>query len=353
MTSPTALGVHVLVASHAAAHESLTLSLTEIVEASPHALLGVHLLDDDEPAVRGQLSALAADAHVDAVVVVGIAPEPYQSAFDTTLPGFAELARALRFPAVGARAALLSPLAGTWGRLVVFFVPEDGAGPILEALVMPLLPEVVEGPGLPVDGPRTGEDVHAVGEVTAATVEAPQGPQAPPPPEGEGPWQRAVRELGGSIVKGGWVEPPEALAKLAPVTSVFDAAGERAWLQIEDGPRLALYGYPDLRRPTSKVLAVGEGGPAEVVALHRWPHRVGTPGELGPVNTSGDDLETLTERVTGYPWREAAGTLFALDTDTVWLRQGGRVVRWDGRRAHDDGTPNQVLASLVLRWSQR
>ena len=50
---------------------------------------------------------------------------------------------------------------------------------------------------------------------------------------------------------------------------------------------------------------------------------------------------------------DTSGELFALDGESVWVQRGRRVYRWDGSRERDDGNPKQMLASLVLRWSNR
>ncbi|MEZ4236770.1 MAG: hypothetical protein R3F59_11570 [Myxococcota bacterium] len=108
-------------------------------------------------------------------------------------------------------------------------------------------------------------------------------------------------------------------------------------------------------RPSAKVLAVGEGGEvAHVLAVHRWPVVTGTCGFAGPTPTTGDDPAVVAERVTGRPWpRTDEDELFAVTGDTVWVRRGARVMRWDGRTERHDGTANQVLASLLLDWSSR
>jgi hypothetical protein len=57
--------------------------------------------------------------------------------------------------------------------------------------------------------------------------------------------------------------------------------------------------------------------------------------------------------VTGRAPPGEGGTLFAVSGDAIWFERDGRVVRWDGTREREEGTPKQALASLVLEWSQR
>ena len=73
-----------------------------------------------------------------------------------------------------------------------------------------------------------------------------------------------------------WHRCHQGWAGLASVQDILERAGERAVLQVGEW-RYSLWGFPDLRRPTSRVVAISPGGTlGEVVALHRFPAQVGT-----------------------------------------------------------------------------
>ncbi len=127
-------------------------------------------------------------------------------------------------------------------------------------------------------------------------------------------------------------------------------------MELPDGSRYALFGFPDLRRKTSKVLAVGSGAPyASVLALHRHPVATGVCVDAGGhwVPARAGDLDEVCERVTGDVPPDGTGVLFAVQGDAVWIEREGQVVKWDGRREVREGTSKQALASLALHWSNK
>ena len=104
-------------------------------------------------------------------------------------------------------------------------------------------------------------------------------------------------------------------------------------------------------------MAVGPGGwLAEVVALHREGQRSGTcvDGGFGVGRSGSDDpsLDAIAIARTGRASPED-GELFAVSAGVVYLEREGRISSWDGRRLRREGNARQVLASLVLEWSQR
>ena len=175
----------------------------------------------------------------------------------------------------------------------------------------------------------------------------------PVPPTG---WRRAVYELKGEVLHDKREDLPWDLEAIAPVIDVLHSAGEVGVLQLASGAKYGLYGWPDLRRDNSRVLAVGWGQPlGEILALHRFPHVTGLciVEDRGMAPKRKDSVEATAERVTGMAPKDTSGELFAVQADAVWIQRGQKVVRWDGRKESDDGTPKQVIATLVLHWSSR
>lgn len=187
--------------------------------------------------------------------------------------------------------------------------------------------------------------------IVAATPETEEPEEIP-----DRGWKRAVYDLEGEVVRGEWPPIPDALEQLAPVMNVLQTAGERALLKRSNGQDYILFGWPDLRRPNSKVIALAEGTPlGDVVALHRYPTMSGLciAGNNGMLLPRTFDIEEAGLTITGRKPPHWDGYLFAIQGDAIWTEREGQVYRWDGRRETNDGSPKQVLASLVLQWSNR
>jgi len=182
---------------------------------------------------------------------------------------------------------------------------------------------------------------------------------APPdedPAKARSGWLRAVREVEGTVSLDKREELPQPVEKLAPFIEVLHNAGETGVLTLPSGVKYSVWGYPDLRRATSKVLAVGWGRPlVELIALHRYPVLTGTclEQEHGLLPHASADVGETAEAVTGSAPREPGGQLFAVEGDAVWILRDGKVFRFDGRKEHAMGTPKQALVSLALAWSTR
>jgi hypothetical protein len=211
--------------------------------------------------------------------------------------------------------------------------------------------------------PKPSGSLGRLGRPTLTSVVAEHNPDpksAPPKEEAEelpaSGWKRAVFEIEGEVVFDRREDLPQPIEKLAPLMDVLHTAGQTAVLKRAGRLRYSLWGWPDLQRPTSKVLAVGWGDPlAEVVALHRFPVQTGTciEGAHGLLPKADTDIATVAEAVTGRAPKDTSGKLFAIQGDTIYVRRGGAVYSWDGRKERNEGTERQVLASLVLRWSNR
>ena len=164
-----------------------------------------------------------------------------------------------------------------------------------------------------------------------------------------------LRALGGRLDTETWSTIPEDLAQLAPARQILESAGQRATVSFPDGRTMAAFGYPDLTRSGSKVLLVGEGAPvAEVIALHRHPRLAGLTiwGSRGHLASADTDAQEVAEaRLGAAPPTD--GELFAIDHDAIYIQRSGAIDRWDGRSQTREGTESQVIASLMLRWSQR
>ena len=361
--------------------------VAELLTRAGHAIGSRVVVDDDIVAIREAVGSLAA---ADAAVVVltggtgstgrAVTPEALEPLLAPRLDGFGEAFRWLSFQEIGPAALLSRACAGLVGRTVVFAIPGSTKACQLavEQLIAPELNHLVHLARTDrerEDAPWTGEDVSTVPftpNVPPARTGVPPEqesrgrgrvaltaePDAAPPTQGasDSGWQRIVRLWGGTVHHDLREPLPDAIERLAPVVDVLNRAGQSACLELSDGRRYSLWGFPDLVRPNAKVLAIRAGGPiAQVLALHRWPSETGTcvDGDPGHTPSRSSDPLAVSERLTGRRPTGEVGPLFAVGADVVWFERGHGLIRWDGRRERDDGTPRQVLASLVLDWSQR
>lgn len=329
-----------------------------------HRVLGLEDLPSDRAGITARLRALAAADGVQAVILAGgtgLAPtchttEAVRDVLDKELPGFGELFRHLSFQEVGPAAMMSRATCGVVGTTLVFSLPgAPGACRLaLETLILPTLGHMrrslAENPvsaALPAPLPSVGIELHEHRPDTAAPL---------PEPAGEAGWRGALAAFGATWSAGGCPSPPPCMDGIAPLRNVLDTAVQRGTATF-GGRTWGLYGYPDLLRPASKVLAVADGGPFGIVlALHRHPSRTGllaTPGAalLGWPDIAAD-LAGLGKEITGQPCT-APGQAFAIEGGRLYLLDGATVRSWDGRRLRDEGPPRTVLASLALRWSSR
>lgn len=410
----SALVAHVVVVSstRTVAEDGSGKVIATLLEQHGHQVGSRVVVDDDIAAIRRRVEQLAA-ADAEVVVLTGgtgltgrdLTPEALEPLFTRTLDGFGELFRWLSYQEIGAAAMLSRAVGGLVGRTLVLALPGSTAACRLamEKLVLPELRHLVHlsrkdrapGHAAPVDDdwavddpsvidgepvgvpPRDEPTLEAEFEEETDALPPPTGtlgrlggpgrleiglsaPEDERPPDPGAParsgWQRAVYDLGGEVRHDLREELPPALEKFAPVVNVLEQAGESGVLILPSGVRYSLWGFPDLRRPGSKVLAVGWGSPlAEILALHRHPTPTGAciDERHGLLPHRDRAAGPVAEQITGRPPPGTTGSLVAVTGDAVWFERDGRVVRWDGQREREDGSVKQALASLVLDWSQR
>lgn len=399
MTSPSSLAlIAVGDASRAAADAAATL-LTEAGYARPRrAVVSADRLQ------RAVQAAAALDGCVIVVGGLGQGPTDRTRAaltplFTRPIHGFSDIYRLVSFRDAGASALLHDAIAGYVGPALVVGVPADPASceRAIDEVLLPVLPELLEsadstaavpsgarvetspaevsspdaapttddpaedepeaddGPSLPPPQPR-----WQLGRPAVATEAAPIEAEPPADPEaGEIPdrgWKRAVYDLEAEVVRGKAADTPQNLENFAPFMEILHQAGERARLVLPSGATYDIYGFPDLQRANSKVLAVGWGEPlAEVIALHRYPVQAGLSIDeaRGIMPRRDSPIRDLAVAITGRAPADTSGELFAVDHDAIYIQRGKWVFKWDGRRERQEGNPRQTLVTLALGWHSR
>ena len=387
--------------------------IRELALACGHAIASHAIVPDDPGEIGGELDRALDAPNIDVVVLTGgtgISARDCTAAvvrdrLDRELPGFGELFRALSFKEIGASAILSSAVGGIARNRSVFAIPGSPSAcklamnelilPVLshiagelrketplprkhgeavkpvvrarvatdplpdELLLTPRAPIPTRAVATPAGAPAWGESLEA-----PAAIEPPrkgtdivQTPSPEVPPEGEQVtgWLAAVKAVNGKVEPFGGAEIPDALARIPACMDVLTAANSRARLKAADGREWLLFGYPDLSRPGSKVIAVREALPvAEIVAMHRWPQRSGVCIEAddGLVPSTSASVRAESDERTGRPY-EGEGTLFAVDGANVYVQVRRWVRRWDGKKVGNDDNVGSALGTLLLGWSQR
>ncbi len=361
--------------------------IQRLLEQAGHRVLGRDLLPDDQATVRGRLESLRDGGEVQAVITSGGTGlsvrdrtyEAVQQILDKELPGFGELFRRLSYDEIGSAAMMSRATCGLAGTMAVFALPgsPNACRLALEALVLPEIHHVLyerhkEGPApsLPAPAAPTAaafsdepeQDEAPEGEpqrgVKVEVLEKSEAEEAPPEPaatDGAG-WQAALAAMDPDWKRSDCPPLPASIEGNAALENVLQGAGQRGSATIE-GTVFGLYGFPDLLRPSSKVLMVGDVEPNGcLVALHRHPRRVGVLAKWGQAlpgwPNTGNDPARVGSEITGRAYSEQ-GSLFAIEGDRIFVLDGQRVRSWDGRRARVEGGWRSALASLALRWSQR
>lgn len=347
--------------------------LVNALEAAGHRVTARRIVPDDPAAIRKAIQGLRDGGGAQAVILsggTGISRndgtfEAVSRLIDRPLPGFGELFRVLSFHQIGAAAMLSRATAGVAGSLIVFSIPGSVAACELAVhkLILPELSHIVyelgkEGapapeaePEAPAPEAEEEEEEKLEGGVHTEQIGAGEAPEEDPDAPKEG-WLKALEDEGGALDRKARARLPPGLAGLPAVTDVLNSAGEQAVARFED-EEYAAYGFPDLLRPSSKVLLIGPGAPyGEVLALHRWPTKTGVCRRGGGKLVSRGRLGATAIELTGkdYP---GEGRLLAVEGDAVYVVHEDRVHRWDGARAQPLGAVGGALASLLLRFSQR
>ena len=329
---PLKIGVITVSSTRTEADDASGTLIATLFTAANHRVVSRGLVEDDVEAIRRTVQRLVDDG-VELVVLTGgtglaahnVTPEALEPMFVRPIPGFGELFRMLSYEAWGAAAMLSRATAGVIGRTVVFALPDarKACRLAVERLVLPEARHVVH---------QASEHQGVLGR-------------------GQG-WQHALASAGARLVRGEREALPDSLATLRPVLDVLDHAGEHAVAELGEW-RYSLWGYPDLLRPSSRVLAISPGGSvAEVVALHRHPESVGTcvRGEGGWVTSRDRPVAEVAGALTGRP-PPHGGSLFAVEARVAYVERDGQVFRWDGRLEEALGSPTQAICRLIREWS--
>ncbi len=410
------LRIHVVTVStsRGAAEDRSGPLIRELAIAKGHNIAGHAIVPDDPGEIGVELDRALDSPSIDVVILTGgtgisardCTPAVVRERLDRELPGFGEFFRTLSFDEIGPAAMLSNALAGLAHNRPVFAIPGSTAACRLAMteLILPLLPhiagelrkesplprkhaesvkpvvrarvsedrlpEALSGPprralapsptpAIPVSKPAWGEPLSP-----AAALEPPRkGIDVTTLPDVERPayddvatgWMAFSREVDGRVLPFGNAEIPDALARIPAVMDVLGSGASRARLRARDGREWLLFGFPDLTRPGAKVIAVREALPvAEIVALHRWPQRVGVCAEVddGPLPKAGTAPEAESNERTGRAY-EGEGTLFAVDASIVYVQERRWVRRWDGKKLGPEDNVGSALGTLILGWSQR
>lgn len=380
--------VHVVTVStsRTAANDLSGPVLRELLAEHGHLVAGHSLVPDDPDAIGALLDQLVGTADVQAVVLTGgtgvsardCTPRVVAGRLDRALPGFGELFRMLSWQDVGAAAMLSTAIGGIIHGKPVFALPGSprACRLAMEKLILPELGHLVaelaketprpakfttnvaKSPSTVVSAsadPAASELASAEPAALAELVSQIAGPERPAEEEIGTGWRAGLRALGGVVERTSTGEIPEALERIAAAVDVLQAAGDRAVVRLPNGVTYTAFGYPDLVRNHSKVLLVREAAPlAEVVALHRWPKRVGlcAEGDDGVVPSTELDPGPVAEERTGAPF-DGPGQLFAVEGASIYVLQGRKVAQFDGRDTAGGWPLASAVGTLLLHWSQR
>ena len=176
-------------------------------------------------------------------------------------------------------------------------------------------------------------------------------------------WKTHVSTLEGSILEESWPKIPSSLASMPPIKQILESAGRSRSLAFEDG-QFSIYGYPDLSRDSSKVLAIRHiGGLPEIVALHRFPSFVAfgirneSPQCLhkyihaieDTYNKNKEHLSTLNFTLSQAVGIEGKNLLFSRNNEIFRYKQGSNKLG----TIEALGKVAQALSTLFLQWSQK
>ncbi|MEN0062605.1 MAG: molybdenum cofactor biosynthesis protein B [Myxococcota bacterium] len=320
--------VIVVASSRTCEDDSTGSFIVETLGKAGHSLVQRRVVAND----RGAIAAAVQDAVREGnrlVITTGgtgisgrdVTPEALEPLFRKSLPGFGEIFRRRSWAEVGSTTLGSRATAGIVGSSLVFALPESApaCALALNELILPGATKLLE---------------QIDNEPLAET----------PPPAAAG-WERTV--VDGTVERGIRLPVPSALQGFGPAEQVLAQSGEGGRLTIA-GQAYTLWGFPDLG-PQSKVLAIGTGQAVEIVALHRHhPTGIGSSSWWTPPG----DLDARVDAVVGQPL-PVPGMWFGCTSEAVYVESDGRILRFDGRRTTEMGTPKQALATLMLELSRR
>ncbi len=176
-------------------------------------------------------------------------------------------------------------------------------------------------------------------------------------------WKHHVSSLNAEIVEESWPKISASLSNIPPVKQILESAGRSRYLSFEDG-QFSIYGYPDLIRDSSKVLAVRHiGGLPEVIALHRFPTfvafgiREDSPQCLHKyVNATQDTYNKYQDHLLSLDFSlsqavgiEGENLLFSRNNEIFRYRPSKNALG----KIESLGTIAQALSTIFLHWSQQ
>ena len=321
-----------------------------------HNVVESVIIPDNIQAISRFVVECSDNPKVSAVILAGgtglskqdVTYEAISRLLDKELPGFGEIFRVLSFKSIGSKAMKSRAIAGTMGSLVIFAIPGSpkAADLAVDSLIAPQVSDIVW---------ELGKEPISVSTDAAPLQPAEEGETVADHVEDEpkAGWQRSLALLDGTIEYGSKPELPDWLQGVAPAREVLESAGQRATIRLPSGEYQA-FGFPDLSRPSARViLASTQSTRGEIIALHRMPVPTGIAAyRIGGILPYCGHLSRAAIELTGkeYPGN---GRLFAVDSNTIHVIDGGRVVTWDGHSVVQVGGEVSALGSLLLRWSQK
>ena len=146
---------------------------------------------------------------------------------------------------------------------------------------------------------------------------------------------------------------PVEFESIPAAQSVFEHAGARNIAVDRYGNQFGVFGFPDLNKPTSKVIIIRpvlhtQNSLRFIDFQQSGPHPCSSQWILMSTTL---DVEQACMSITGRT--NKGDRIIAVEPRVVYIQRNNDIVRWDGRRESDMGTIRQAIASLVLQWSQR
>lgn len=119
----------------------------------------------------------------------------------------------------------------------------------------------------------------------------------------------------------------------------------------EHGDEFAIFGFPDLLRPSSKVLLLSKDG--GVFALHRKQQTAMLSPQLKKLIVLKKDFEQEIFEGNLQEIFDTDTTLLGYSDGLVYCLKGDMVYSWNGETLKKMGKKPSVIASLCLQWSSK